>query len=494
MASTHTSEIRFKEGLTFDDILLQPRHSQVLPRNVDISTRFSKKISLKLPLVSAAMDTVTESAMAIALAQQGGIGVIHKNMSIDRQAREVRQVKRAESWMIEDPFTVTADMSLRQVINLMNHHNCGGFPVIDNERRVQGIITTRDTMFQDDHEITVKDVMTKDNLVTARIGTSITKAQEILKKNKIEKLLIINDKEQLAGLVTAKDIQKKLEHPDSTVDDRGRLRCAAAVGVSRDTFDRVEALIEAGVDAIVIDTAHAHSQFVIDLARKLRKKTSNIQLIIGNIGTQEAAEELLKLEPDAIKVGIGPGSICTTRVVAGIGVPQVTAIMECFSVTKKTKVPLIADGGIRYSGDLVKALALGADTVMLGNLLAGTDESPGEAILLEGRRYKIYRAMGSIDAMKQGSADRYFQEEAKKFVPEGIEGIVPYRGSVGEQIYQLAGGTKSGLGYVGAKNIKQLRTRARFVKVSPAGLQESHPHDIRITKEAPNYELHRPNR
>ncbi|MBD3286802.1 IMP dehydrogenase [candidate division WOR-3 bacterium] len=485
-------EPSIKDGLTFDDILLQPRFSEVLPRNVDLSTSFSKEISLKIPLLSAAMDTVTESEMAIALAQQGGIGVIHKNMPIERQALEVRAVKRAESWMIEDPFTVTPEMPLHDVVSLMDHYHCGGFPVIDTERKVLGIITSRDIMFEDNHNLAVKEVMTKNNLITAPKGTSINKARKILKQKKIEKLLIIDVKGCLAGLVTAKDIQKKLEHPDATVDERGRLRCAAAVGVSRNTEDRVSALIDAGVDAVVIDTAHAHSKSVVELARKLRKITSNIQFVIGNIGSKEAAKDILKLEPDAIKVGIGPGSICTTRVVAGIGVPQVSAIIECNTEAKAAKVPLIADGGIRYSGDIVKALAVGADSVMLGNLLAGTEESPGESILLEGRRFKIYRAMGSIDAMKQGSADRYFQEEAKKFVPEGIEGIVPYRGKVFEQIYQLTGGTKSGLGYVGAKNINQLRKRARFVKVSSAGLKESHPHDIRITKEAPNYELHRP--
>jgi IMP dehydrogenase len=483
-------ERRIEDALTFDDVLLQPRRSEVLPREVDLSTRFSKKITLKIPLVSAAMDTVTESGMAIALAQLGGIGVIHKNMSIEDQANQVKRVKRAESGMIEDPFTVSPDTSLREVKMLMERHHCGGFPVIDSENRILGIITTRDIIFEDNLALPVESVMTKENLITAKKGTSISKAREILKRAKVEKLLLVNDKGCLTGLVTAKDIQKKLEHPDSTVDDRGRLRCAAAVGVSRDTTDRVEALLDAGVDAIVIDTAHAHSKLVIELVAKLRKKITNAQLVVGNIGTRSAAKDLLKLDPDAIKVGIGPGSICTTRVVAGIGIPQVTAIMNCYAEAKQARIPVIADGGIRYSGDIVKALAIGADCVMIGNLFAGTDESPGESILLEGRRFKIYRAMGSIDAMKQGSADRYFQEEAKKFVPEGIEGIVPYRGPVGEQIYQLAGGTKSGFGYIGAKTLSQLRQRAKFVRISGAGLRESHPHDIRITKEAPNYELH----
>jgi IMP dehydrogenase len=483
-------DLKIPQGLTFDDVLLQPRRSEVLPREVNLATRFSKKITLKVPLVSAAMDTVTESAMAIALAQQGGIGVIHKNMSIERQANEVRGVKRAESWIIEDPITVSPDMSLREIKALMERHHCGGFPVVDADRKVLGIITTRDIMFEDNLSLPVANVMTSQNLITAKNGTSINKAREILKGAKVEKLLILDNNGGLAGLVTAKDIQKKLERPDATVDERGRLRCAAAIGVSRDSIDRVEALLDADADAIVIDTAHAHSKLVLDLVRKLRKKISNAQLVVGNIGTSEAAKDLLKLDPDAVKVGIGPGSICTTRVVAGVGVPQLTAIMNCYAEAKQARVPIIADGGIRYSGDVVKALAVGADSVMIGNLLAGTDESPGESILLEGRRFKIYRAMGSIDAMRQGSADRYFQEEAKKFVPEGIEGIVPYRGSVREQIYQLAGGTRSGLGYVGAKTIAQLRQRARFVRVSGAGLKEGHPHDIRITKEAPNYELH----
>jgi IMP dehydrogenase len=484
-------DLKIPQGLTFDDVLLQPRRSEVLPREVNLATRFSKKITLKLPLVSAAMDTVTESAMAIALAQEGGIGVIHKNMSIERQVEEVKGVKRAESWMIEDPITASPEMSLREVKTLMERYHCGGLPVVDSKHRVMGIITTRDIMFEDNLSLLVDSVMTKENLITAKKGTSINKAREILKRAKVEKLLIIDEKGRLAGLVTAKDIQKKLEHPDATVDDRGRLRCAAAVGVSSDSMDRVEALIQACVDAIVVDTAHAHSKSVLDLVRKLRKKTSNAQLVVGNIGTSEAARDLLKLDPDAVKVGIGPGSICTTRVVAGVGVPQLTAIMNCYAEVKQARVPIIADGGIRYSGDIVKALAVGADSVMIGNLFAGTDESPGESILLEGRRYKIYRAMGSIDAMKQGSADRYFQEEAKKFVPEGIEGIVPYRGKVTEQVYQLAGGTKAGLGYVGAKTIARLRQRARFVRVSGAGLLEGHPYNIRITKEAPNYELHK---
>ncbi len=488
--SSASFSIRIEDGLTFDDVLLQPRHSQVLPRDVDLTTRFSRKISLKIPLVSAAMDTVTGSSMAIALAQQGGIGVIHKNMSIEEQAREVRRVKRAESGMIEDPFTVSPDTSLREVKMLMERHRCGGFPVIDKDRKVLGIITTRDIMFEDNLSLLVESVMTK-NLITAKKGISIIKAQKILKKEKVEKLLILDDRGRLTGLVTARDLQKKLEHPDATVDERGRLRCAAAVGVSRDTLDRAEALVEADVDAIVIDTAHAHSQGVLDITRKLRKKITNTQIIVGNMGSREAAKDILKLDPDAIKVGIGPGSICTTRVVAGIGVPQLTAIIQCYAEAKQAKVPVIADGGIRYSGDIVKALAVGADSVMIGNLFAGTDESPGESILLEGRRFKIYRAMGSIDAMKEGSADRYFQEEARKYVPEGIEGIVPYRGTVTEQIYQLVGGTKSGHGYIGAKTIPQLRKRAKFIRISGAGLRESHPHDIRITKEAPNYELHR---
>ncbi|MBE0432134.1 IMP dehydrogenase [candidate division WOR-3 bacterium] len=481
--------VNIKEGLTFDDVLLVPQYSEVLPNECSVATKFSRNINLNVPIVSAAMDTVTGSAMAIALAQEGGIGVIHKNMTIEAQQSEVKKVKRAESGMIMDPITVGEEASIRLVNELMDKYSISGVVVVDKNNRIKGILTNRDIIFEDDLERQVKEVMTHEKLITAPEGTSLEKAQMILKKHRIEKLPIIDKSGKLKGLITIKDIVKKMEHPNATVDKMGRLRCAAAIGTDRRTEERAAALVEAGVDAIVIDTAHAHSRRVIELARRLRKKLGKVQLVVGNIGTAEAARELVNLNVDAIKVGIGPGSICTTRVVAGIGVPQITAILDCARVAAKQRIPVIADGGIRYSGDIVKALASGASSVMTGNLFAGTEESPGETILLEGRRYKEYRAMGSLGAMSRGSADRYFQEGAKKFVPEGVEGRVPYRGLVREVIFQLVGGVKQGLGYCGAKNIKELRARAKFVRISVAGLRESHPHDITITKESPNYEI-----
>lgn len=481
--------INIKKGLTFDDVLLVPQYSEVLPNECSVATKFSRKINLNVPIVSAAMDTVTGSAMAIALAQEGGIGVIHKNMTIEAQQSEVRKVKRAESGMIMDPITVGEDASIRLVNELMDKYSISGVVVVDKSNRIKGILTNRDIIFEDDLERRVKEVMTHEELITAPEGTSLEKAQMILKKHRIEKLPIIDKSGRLRGLITIKDIVKKMEHPNATVDKMGRLRCAAAIGTDRRTEERAGALVEAGVDAIVIDTAHAHSRRVIELTRRLRKKLGKVQLVVGNIGSAEAARALVDLNVDAIKVGIGPGSICTTRVVAGIGVPQITAILECARVAAKQRIPVIADGGIRYSGDIVKALASGASSVMTGNLFAGTEESPGETILLEGRRYKEYRAMGSLGAMSRGSADRYFQEGAKKFVPEGVEGRVPYRGLVREVIFQLVGGVKQGLGYCGAKSIKELRARAKFVRISVAGLRESHPHDITITKESPNYEI-----
>lgn len=478
-----------KEGLTFDDVLLLPQYSEVLPNQCSVATKFSRNIDLNVPIVSAAMDTVTGSAMAIALAQEGGIGVIHKNMTIEAQQAEVRKVKRAESGMIMDPITIGEDAPIRLVNELMDKYSISGVVVVDQSSRIKGILTNRDIIFEDDLERPVREVMTREELITAPEGTSLEKAQQILKKNRIEKLPIIDKTGRLKGLITIKDIVKKMEHPNATVDKMGRLRCAAAIGTDRRTEERAAALVEAGVDAIVIDTAHAHSRGVIEIARRLRKKFGRVQLVVGNIGTAAAARELLALDVDAIKVGIGPGSICTTRVVAGIGVPQITAILDCARVAAKRRIPVIADGGIRYSGDIVKALAAGASCVMTGNLFAGTEESPGETILLEGRRYKEYRAMGSLGAMARGSADRYFQEGAKKFVPEGVEGRVPYRGLVREVIFQLVGGVKQGLGYCGAKSIKALRVNAKFVRISVAGLRESHPHDITITKESPNYEI-----
>lgn len=478
-----------KEGLTFDDVLLVPQYSEVLPNQCSVATKFSRNIDLNVPIVSAAMDTVTGSAMAIALAQEGGIGVIHKNMTIEAQQAEVRKVKRAESGMIMEPITIGEDAPIRLVNELMGKYSISGVVVVDQANRIRGILTNRDIIFEDDLERPVREVMTREKLITAPEGTTLEKARQILKKNRIEKLPIIDKAGRLKGLITIKDIVKKLEHPNATVDTMGRLRCAAAIGTDRRTEERAAALVEAGVDAVVIDTAHAHSRGVIDLARRLRKKLGKVQLVVGNIGTADAARELIALDVDAIKVGIGPGSICTTRVVAGIGVPQITAVLECARVAAKERIPIIADGGIRYSGDIVKALAAGASCVMTGNLFAGTEESPGETILLEGRRYKEYRAMGSLGAMARGSADRYFQEGAKKFVPEGVEGRVPYRGLVREVIFQLVGGVKQGLGYCGAKSIKELRAKAKFVRISVAGLRESHPHDITITKESPNYEI-----
>lgn len=478
----------FLEGLTFDDILLIPQKSEVLPKDVDVSTRFSKGIDLNIPLVSAAMDTTTEAEMAIALAIAGGIGVIHKNLSIEEQKQEVIKVKRAESVKIYNPITITPNQLIKEAKELMEKHSISGIPVVDGEGKLKGIITKRDIIFEKNLNQPVSKLMTKDNLVTADENISLEEAINILRKKKVEKLLLVDKDNRLKGLITVKDILKKMEHPQATVDEYGRLRTAAAVGVDKTSIDRAYALVEAGADALVIDTAHAHSYLVLKLTKELRKKFPDIQLVVGNVATAEACLDLVKLDVDAVKVGIGPGSICTTRVVAGVGVPQITAIIETSKVLKKYKIPLIADGGIRYSGDIVKALACGADSVMIGNLFAGTDESPGEEILLEGRRYKIYRAMGSLSAMKAGSKDRYFQEEAKKFVPEGIEGLVPYRGKVSEVIFQLIGGLKAGMGYVGAKNLNELRKKARFVRITYSGLKESHPHDIIITKEAPNYE------
>ncbi len=477
-----------EEALTFDDVLLVPQYSKVLPKDTDTSTKFSKNISLHIPLVSAAMDTVTESKMAIALSQAGGIGVIHKNLSIEEQAKEVAIVKRAESGMILDPITLKPENTIQEAINLMERFSISGVLIVNNENRLIGIVTKRDVLFEKNLSKPLKSIMTKD-LIVAPLGVTLEKAQTILKKHKIEKLPIVDRERRLKGLITVKDITKKLEHPYATVDSLGRLRVAGAIGGSKDAMERTEALIEAGVDAIVIDTAHAHSQGVINLAKRIKEKFPDVELIVGNVGTKEAVLELLKLEIEGIKIGIGPGSICTTRVIAGIGVPQITAIMECSKPASEKGIPIIADGGIRFSGDIVKALAAGADSVMIGNLFAGTEESPGEEVLLEGRRYKIYRAMGSLGAMKRGSADRYFQEEAKKFVPEGIEGRVPYRGKVSEVIYQLVGGLRAGLGYCGAKTIKELKKKAKFIKITKSGLQESHPHDVTITKEAPNYEL-----
>jgi IMP dehydrogenase len=480
--------MKIKEAYAFDDILLVPQKSYILPKDVDTGSRFTRNILLQVPLISAAMDTVTEWRMAASLAKCGGIGVIHKNLSIEEQANEVIKVKRAESGMIQNPVTVKPSDTLANAKMLMEKYFISGLPVTDSFGKLIGILTKRDIIFETDTTKKIKDLMTINNLITAPVGTTLEQAQKILKKYKIEKLPIVDKKYMLKGLITIKDIIKKHEYTYSTIDKLGRLRVAGAIGVSKDTMERAQALVNAEVDALVIDTAHGHSMGVIKTAKIIRKKFPNIQLVIGNVATVEAVKELLKLDIDAIKVGIGPGSICTTRVIAGIGVPQFSAIMNCAHEAKKQNIPIIADGGIRFSGDIVKAFAAGASAVMIGNLFAGTEESPGEEVLLEGRKYKIYRAMGSIDAMKRGSADRYFQESAKKFVPEGIEGRVPYRGKVSDVIFQLIGGLKSGMGYCGTKSIKELQRRAKFVVLTNAGLKESHPHDITITKEAPNYE------
>lgn len=476
-----------KEALTFDDVLLIPQASNVLPNNVDISTKLTRRIKLNIPILSAAMDTVTESRLAIAIAREGGMGIIHKNMSIARQAQEVDKVKRSESIMIQEPVTLNPDNRLGEAVKVMEEYGISGVPVVDKKGKLLGILTTRDIIFERDRTKRIKSLMTKENLVTAPVGTSIAKARTIFKKHKIEKLPIVDKKGYLKGLITMRDIKKIEEFPHASKDKLGRLRVGAGVGVSNDTIERVSALLDAGVDCIVVDSAHAHSKGVINTAKKIRKHFPDIDLIVGNVATASAAKEIINIGLDAIKVGVGPGSICTTRVIAGVGIPQITAIMDVAKVAGQYRVPIIADGGIKYSGDIVKAIAAGANTVMLGMLLAGTEESPGESVILEGRRYKVYRGMGSIDAMKQGSKDRYFQESLKELIPEGVVGRIPYSGTLKEVIFQLTGGLRSGMGYVGAENIKTLQGKARFVKITNAGLKEAHPHDVTITKEPPNY-------
>jgi IMP dehydrogenase len=480
----------FAETLTFDDVLLVPQKSGVLPREVEVTTKLSRNISLNIPLVSAAMDTVTESRLAIAIAREGGLGVIHKNMTIDQQVTEVDRVKRSESGMILHPITLSPNKKIGDVLELMQRYQISGVPIVDKKRRLVGILTSRDLIFEKDTEKLVKDVMTKD-VVTAGAGTTLDAAQEILKKHKIEKLPVVDSERVLIGLITIKDIIKKKLYPNACKDEHGRLRVGAAVGIAKDTIDRATALIAADVDVLVIDSAHAHSKGVIDTAKMLRKESKNSDLVVGNVATYEACRDLLKIGVDGVKVGIGPGSICNARVVAGMGVPQLTAVMECERAVRASGAGLVADGGIKYSGDIVKALAAGADSVMIGNLLAGTEESPGENILLEGRQYKVYRGMGSVDAMLAGSRDRYFQEEVKKLVPEGVVGRVPYRGPLSEICYQLIGGVRSGMGYVGARHIAELKQKAKFVRITSAGLKESHPFNITIIKEPPNYEMHR---
>ncbi len=478
------------EALTYDDVLLIPAYSKILPRDVEIKTKFSKNILLNIPIISAAMDTVTESRMAIAIAQEGGIGVLHKNMSIEAQAKKVRKVKRAESGMIIDPITLPLDSIVSDAKLSMKENKIGGIPIVDDKGILKGIVTNRDLRFEKNNSRGITEVMTKKNLITVGEGTSLTEAEVILQKNKIEKLPVIDKKKKLIGLITFRDITKLRLKPNANKDVYGRLRVAAAIGVTNDSFERAQALVNSGVDAIVVDTAHGHSERVVSLLKQLKKNLKNIDIIIGNIATVEAAKFLVKAGADGIKVGIGPGSICTTRVVAGVGYPQFSAILEVSNAIKSSGVPVIADGGIKYTGDISKAIAAGADCVMLGSLLAGTKESPGETIIYEGRKFKSYRGMGSLEAMKKGSGDRYFQEfetEVSKLVPEGIVGRVPYKGELTESIHQFIGGLKAGMGYCGAKNIKLLQENSKFVKITSSGITESHPHGVNITKEAPNY-------
>lgn len=478
------------EGLTFDDVMLLPAHSIVLPRDAQTQTRLTRNLTLNVPIVSAAMDTVTEQDLAIALAREGGIGIIHKNMSIGEQAEQVDRVKRSESGMIFKPVTLAPQNTLKDAKNLMQRYHISGIPIVEKEKLV-GILTNRDIRFITNFNQPIKLFMTAKNLITSPQGTSLKEAEKILQKNRIEKLLIVDEAGNLAGLITVKDIQKKKLFPHACKDEKGRLRVGAATGVGEDGFKRAVALVGKNVDVIVIDTAHGHSQGVLDAVKKFKKNFPNVEVIAGNIATYQAAKDLIAAGVDAIKVGIGPGSICTTRVVTGVGVPQIYAIMETGRAAKEAGVPLIADGGIKYSGDIVKALVAGADSVMIGGLFAGTDESPGEVILLDGRRYKTVRGMGSLGAMEQGSKDRYFQEglAVDKLVPEGIEGRVPYRGTVHNTVFQMVGGLRSAMGYTGCATINALQEKARFVRISPAGLQESHPHDVIITKESPNYSM-----
>lgn len=482
--------IRSEPALTFDDVLLVPRHSLVHPKDVSTTTRFTRGITLHVPLVSAAMDTVTESEMAIAMARAGGIGVLHKNMAIDRQAAEVDRVKRSESGMIRNPITLQPSANLREAVTLMARFHISGVPVVDANGRLVGIITNRDLQFERQLDRPLADAMTKDKLITAPAGTSLDEAEQIMGKHRIEKLPVVDKDGKLIGLITVKDIHKRRAYPNAAKDNEGRLLVAAAIGAGGDYLARAKALIDAGVDALIVDTAHGHSQGVLDATAKVREMFPDVQLVAGNIATEAAARALVERGVDGIKVGVGPGSICTTRVVTGIGVPQLTAVLD--AVRGASDIPVIADGGIKYSGDIVKAIAAGAHTVMMGSMLAGTEESPGESILAEGRRFKMIRGMGSMSAMQDGSADRYFQDgemSAKKFVPEGIEGRVPYKGPVSDVLYQMVGGLRSGMGYTGTQNIEALRTEAEFVRITAAGLRESHPHDVTITREAPNYSV-----
>ncbi len=485
-------------ALTFDDVLLVPRHSDVVPTQVDVSTRLTRNIGLSVPLLSAAMDTVTESRLAIAMAQQGGLGVIHKNLSIEEQASEVDRVKRSESGMIVDPITLSPSHRIYEALDLMKKYRISGVPITEDgskEGRLVGILTNRDLRFETNVTRSIAEVMTRENLITVPVGTTLDAAREILHQHKVEKLLVVDRDFRLKGLITVKDIQKAVKYPNASKDSLGRLRCGAAVGVARDTIQRADALVAANVDVLVVDTAHGHSQGVLDMVRQIRRRFSDVDLIAGNVATAEATDALIGLGVDAVKVGIGAGSICTTRVIAGIGVPMITAVMECARAASAHDVPIIADGGIRYSGDITKAIAVGASATMIGNLFAGTDESPGELILYQGRSFKDYRGMGSIGAMRRGSRDRYFQDDfdleapggSEKLVPEGIEGRVAHKGSVAAMVHQLVGGLRAGMGYCGCPNIPALQRNAKLIRITPAGARESHVHDVAITKEAPNY-------
>lgn len=479
-----------KEGLTFDDVLLVPGKSSILPREVNLATYLTPEIKLNIPIISAAMDTVTEASLAVALARQGGIGILHKNMSIEDQSIEVDKVKRSESGMIQDPVTLRPEKTIGEALEIMKKYRISGIPIVNDGGRLVGILTNRDLRFEPNKRAKVKDLMTSEGLITAPLGTTLEMAEKLLQRYKIEKLPVVNKEGILKGLITFKDIQKKKKHPNACKDEHGRLRVGAAVGTTPDTVDRIESLLKAGADAIVIDTAHGHSTGVIKMVKEIRKKFKYTQLIAGNIGTYEAALDLLDCKVDAVKVGIGPGSICTTRVIAGVGIPQITAIQDVYNATKSRGIPLIADGGIKQTGDVPKAIAAGADSVMIGGLFAGVEESPGETILFEGRSFKHYRGMGSLSAMKQGSKDRYFQDtedDITKLVPEGVEGRVPYKGPLTDTVYQLTGGLRAAMGYCGVKNIEQLKTKTKFIKITLAGLRESHPHDVIITKESPNY-------
>jgi IMP dehydrogenase len=476
------------EGLTFDDVLLLPARSEVLPAEADTRTRLTRTIPLNVPIVSSAMDTVTESHLAIALAQQGGVGFIHRNMSIDRQAEEVDRVKRSESGMIVDPITIAPDKKISDALALMERYRISGVPVTQDGKLV-GILTNRDLRFESRFDLPISEVMTKDHLITVPVGTTLDEAEEILHRHRVEKLLVVDDQYYLKGLITVKDIQKKLKYPNSAKDEQGRLRVGAAIGATKDFLERAQELVRRKVDVLAIDTAHAHQVRVLEAVKIVKKSLPGVQLIVGNVGTYEAACELIRLGVDGIKVGIGPGSICTTRIVSGAGVPQITAIAECSRAAKDADVPLIADGGVKFSGDITKAIAAGADCVMIGSLLAGTDESPGETILYQGRTFKSYRGMGSLGAMASGNTDRYSLDPTQKLVPEGIEGRVASKGPLADLVYQLVGGLKAGMGYCGCRTIEQMQSEARFIRVSPAGLRESHVHDVIITKEAPNYRI-----